>query len=80
MTSLTQQTRGSGGLRNAKVPTYPGWGSGGPRPSSPCAERGGEDDSNIAPFRTTRLAAYTHLLSNVMRSKRFLSHLILTLS
>ena len=28
----------------------------------------------------TRLAAFTHLLSNVMRPKRFLSHLILTLS
>ena len=30
------------------------------------------------PFRTTMLTAFTHLLSNVMRSKRFLSHLILT--
>ena len=42
--------------------------------------RGGKDDSNIAPFLTTRLAEFTHLLLNVMRSKRFLSHLILTLS
>ena len=39
-----------------------------------------KDDSNIAPFLTTRLAAFTHLLLNVLRSKRFLSHLILTLS
>ena len=38
------------------------------------------DDSTVAPFPTTKLAAFTHLLSNVMRSKRFLSHLILTLS
>ena len=40
--------------------------------------KGGKDDSNVAPFRTTRLAAYTHLLSNIMRSKSFLSHQILT--
>ena len=32
------------------------------------------------PFCTTRLAAFTHLLSNVMRFKCFLSHLNLTLS
>ena len=32
------------------------------------AGRGRKDDSNIAPFLTTRLAAFTHLLSNVMRS------------
>ena len=79
MTSLTQLTRGSGGLRNAKDTTYPGWGPGGPRLSSTYAGRGGKDDSNIAPFHT-RLAAYIHLLSNVMRFKHFLSHLILTLS
>ena len=46
----------------------------------PFAGRRGKDDSNIVPFRTTRLVAFTHLFSNVMRSKRFLSHLILTLS
>ena len=34
MTSLTQLTRGSGGLRNAKDPTYERWGLGGPGPSS----------------------------------------------
>ena len=34
----------------------------------------------VASFCTTRLAACTHLLLNVMRSKTFLSHLILTLS
>ena len=33
----------------------------------------------MAPFLTTRLSAFTHLLLNVMRSKCFLSHLILTL-
>ena len=79
MTSLTQLTRRSGGLRNSKDPTYPGWDPRGPGLSSTCAGRGGKDDSNIAPFHTTRLAAYTHLLSNVMPSKHFLSHLILTL-
>ena len=38
------------------------------------------EGNKVASFRTTRLATYTHLLSNVMRYKRFLSHLILTLS
>ena len=80
MTPPTQLTRGSGGIKNAEDPTYPGWCPEGPRPSSSCAGRGGKDDFNIAPFRTNRLAAYTHLLSNAMRSERFLSHLILTLS
>ena len=37
----------------------------------PWACRGGKDDSNIALFLTTRLAAFTHLLLNVMRSKIF---------
>ena len=41
---------------------------------------GGKDDSNIAPFLKTRIAACIHLLLNVMPSKRFQSHLILTLS
>ena len=40
-------------------------------------KRGGKDNSNVALFRTTRLTAYTHLLSNVMPSKCFL---IMTLS
>ena len=40
----------------------------------------GKDDSNFAPLLTTGLAAFTHILLNFMRSKRFLSHLILTLS
>ena len=62
------------------MPTYPGWGSEGPVPQTPWAGRGGKDDSNIAHFFTTRLAVFTHLLSNVMRSKHFLSHLILPLS
>ena len=42
-----------------------------PRPSLPCAGRGGKEDYNLAPFRATRFAAFTHLLSNVMRSKLF---------
>ena len=80
MTPLTPLTRGSGDLIYEKDPTYPGLGPEEPGPSLPYAGRGGKDDFNIAPFRTTMLAAYTHLLSNVIRSKRFLSHLILTLS
>ena len=43
-------------------------------------EEGRKDDSNIVPFCMTRLAAFTYLLSNVMRFKRFLSHQILTIS
>ena len=80
MISLTQLSRGSGGLRNAKDPTYPRWVPGEPGSSLTCAGREEKDDSNIAPFSTTRLAAYTHLLSNVMWSKCFLSHLTSTLS
>ena len=34
----------------------------------------------MTPFHTTRFVAFTNLFSNVMRSKRFLSHLILTRS
>ena len=60
--------------------TYPVWGPEGLVQKTPWAGRGEKDDSNVAPFLTTRLAAFTHLLLNVMRSKRFLSHLILTLS
>ena len=40
-------------------------------------EQGG---SNWAPFRTTRLAGFTHLSLNVIQSKHFLYHLIFTLS
>ena len=80
MIHLTQLTRGSRAQRSTKIPTYPGWGPKEPRPSSPCTGREGKDDSNIAPFRMTRLAAYTHLLLNVTRFKRSLSHLTLTLS
>ena len=81
MTHLTPLARGSRYLKESeKVPTYPGWGPEGPGPSSPCAGRGGKDDSYVAPLHTTKLAACTHLLLNVMRSKRLLSHLILTLS
>ena len=50
--------------RGQVIPTDRGWGPEGPSPFSLCTERGGKDDSNIAPFRTNRLA--THLLSNVM--------------
>ena len=60
--------------------TYPGWGPERPWLSLPFAGRGEKDDSNVAPFLTTGLAAYIHLWLNVMRSKHFLSHLILTLS
>ena len=79
-TNDTHQTANKGvkGYKNFQL-TEDGV-SEGPWPSSPCAGRGGKDDSNVAPFRTTKLAAYTHFLSNVMRSKRFLLHLILTLS
>ena len=59
---------------------YSGLGSGRPIPSLPCAGRGIKDDSNVDSFRTTRLAEFTQLLSNFMRSKPFLSHLILTIS
>ena len=59
-----------------KQSTYSGWEPEGPGLQTPCAGGGEKDDSNIAPFRTTRLAAFLHLLSNVMRSKSFLSHLI----
>ena len=52
----------------------------GPGPSSPCAGRGGKDDSNVAPLHTTKLAACTQLWLKVMRSKRLLLHLISTLS
>ena len=50
------------------------------KPSLPCAEKVVKDDSNVVPFRTTKLTACTHFLSNVIRFKRFLSHLNLTLS
>ena len=43
---------------------------GGPRPSMPCARRRWKDGSNVTPFRTTKLAAFTQFLSNFMRSKR----------
>ena len=78
MINIVQLNRGQN--RWTKIPYFPGWGLEGPRPSSPCAGRGGKDDSNVASFRTTRLAAYNHLFFNVMQSKCFLSHLILTLS
>ena len=67
MTNIVQLTRGQKGWK--KITDYREWGPEGPGPSSPCAGRGRKDDPNVAPFRTTRLA--------VMRSKRFLSHLIL---
>ena len=60
--------------------TYRGWSPESPEPSSLRTGRGGKDDSNVSHFLTTRLAAFTQLWSNVMRSKYFLSHLILTLS
>ena len=63
---------------NDETTTYPGWGLERPWLTLPCARR--KDDFNVAPFLTTRLAACTYLLLNVMRFKRFLSHLILTLS
>ena len=78
MTHLIQLTRGVKWV--PKDSTYPEWGPEGPGPSSPCTERREKHDSNIVPFRATRLAVYTHLLLNVMWSKRFLSYLILTLS
>ena len=68
------------GKWETKIPTSQEWGPEGPGPYSTCVGRGGKYDSNVAPFRTTRLAAFTNLLSNVVRPKRFLSHLILTLS
>ena len=74
MTNIVSQ------LGNKKVDKkihLPGVGS---RPSLLCTGRAGKDESNVTHFHTTRLAAYNHLLSNVMQSKRFLSHLILTLS
>ena len=52
----------------------------GPGSPQPWAGNEGKDDSNVAPFCTTKLAACTHLLSNVMRPERFQSDLILTLS
>ena len=75
MTHLIQLTRELGiqkiaylpGIRSRRTWTF-------------VARKRGKDDSKVAPFRTTRLTACTHLLSNVMQSKRFLSHLILTLS
>ena len=78
MTHNILLTRFQGGKK--LLPTYSGWGLEGPIPETSWAGRGGKNDSNVAPFLTTRLAAFTHLLSNVMQSKRFLSHLILTLS
>ena len=66
--------------REKLFPSYPGWVPERPVPKIPWAGRGGKNDSNVAPFLPTRFAAFTHLLSNVMWSKRFLSHLILTLS
>ena len=62
-----------------KLPANREWGLEGPGPSTPCTERGVKADPNVVPFRTTKLVAYTHFLSNVMRSKRLLSHLISTL-
>ena len=52
----------------------------GPVPYTTWAGRRGNDDSDIAPFLASRLAAFIHFLSNIIRSKRFLSFLILTLS
>ena len=66
-------------VREAKFTDW-GWGLEGLGPSSLCAGRGGKDDSNVAPFRMIRLASFIRLLSNIMSSKNFLSHLILTIS
>ena len=44
-----------------------------------CSGRGGKDDSNVAPFRTIRLTAFTNL-SSVMRPMCFLLYLILILN
>ena len=71
MTHIIQPTREEKGTNF----TYRGWCPEGLL--SPCARRGGKHDTNITSFCTTRLAAFTHLLSNVMWSKHFLSHLIL---
>ena len=51
----------------------PEWGLERPRPSLPCTGRRGKDNSNVAPFLTTKLAACIHLLLDVMRSKRFVT-------
>ena len=80
MTHFTLLTRGSSlNRQRLECSTYPGWGPEGTGPPLPCAGRGGKDDNNVAPLHTTKLAAYTNLLLNVMRSKHLLSHLILTL-
>ena len=77
ITHIIQLTREK---EKEKFTTYQGWSLKGVRSSSLCPRRGRKDDSNIAPFHTTRLIAYTHLLLNVMRSNDFLLFLILTLS
>ena len=80
MTNIVQLTRRQKKKREKRKPYLPGVGPEGPGPSSPCTGKGGKEDSNVAPFRTTRLAAYTYLLSNVMWFKRFLLLRILTLA
>ena len=67
MTQIVVRTREPGEQKN--LPTYRG-----------CPEGHGPSSLCDTPFRMTRLAAFIHLLSNVMRAKRFLSRLILTLS
>ena len=42
--------------------TYSSWGPEGPGPLLPWAEKGGKDDSNVVPFRTTRLTACTCII------------------
>ena len=46
-------------VKGTKLSTHREWGLEGPGPSSLCTEKGGKDDFNFAPIRTTRLAAYT---------------------
>ena len=41
--------------KNGTTFTSQGWGPKGPGPSWPCAGREDKDDSNVAPFRRTRL-------------------------
>ena len=62
------------------LPTYPGWG-----PEGPVCRRNGQEEERrmtptLHPFARPGLTAFIHLLSNIMRSKRFLSDLIFTLS
>ena len=69
MTQVIQLTREKS-YKN--LPTYRGGGPEGQGPSSAFAEKGEKDDSNVALFRTSWLAACSHLLFNVMRSMCFL--------